>query len=109
MAWHSGLVPSNVSACLACTDLDELQELISELVAIESVNPDLVPLGAGEAAIAGYVDSWLRSAGLEVTVVEPVQGRPSVVTPESSTVATKCPPPARRFVPGSPTHGRTAR
>lgn len=79
MAWHSGLVPSNVSACLACTDLDELQELISELVAIESVNPDLVPLGSGEAAIAAYVDSWLRSAGLEVTVVESVQGRPSVV------------------------------
>ncbi len=59
--------------------MDELQELISELVAIESVNPDLVPLGSGEAAIAGYVASWLRSAGLEVTVVEPVPGRPSVV------------------------------
>jgi acetylornithine deacetylase len=48
-------------------------------VAIESVNPDLVPSGAGEGAIAAFVASWLRDAGLDVTVVEPVAGRPSVV------------------------------
>ncbi len=48
-------------------------------MAIESVNPDLVPSGSGESAIAAYVSSWLRSAGLEVSVVEPVPGRPSVV------------------------------
>jgi acetylornithine deacetylase len=48
-------------------------------VAIESVNPDLVPSGSGEGAIASFVASWLRAAGLEVTVVEPVPGRPSVV------------------------------
>src|SRR5438445_3716596 len=56
-----------------------LQDLICELVAIESVNPDLVPSGSGEAAIATFVASWLRDAGLEVTVVEPMPGRPSVV------------------------------
>ena len=49
------------------------------MVAIESVNPDLVPGGAGEAAIAAFVAAWLRDAGLEVSVVEPVPGRPSVV------------------------------
>lgn len=35
--------------------------------------------GSGEAAIAAYVASWLRDAGLEVSIVEPVPGRPSVV------------------------------
>jgi len=48
-------------------------------VAIESVNPDLVPSGSGETAIAAFVASWLGSAGLEVSVVSPVAGRPSVV------------------------------
>ena len=48
-------------------------------MAIESVNPDLVPSGSGESAIAAFVASWLRDAGLEVSVVEPVPGRPSVV------------------------------
>ena len=59
--------------------LDELQQLICQLVAIESVNPDLVPTGSGEVAIAAFVASWLRDAGIEVTVVEPAPGRPSVV------------------------------
>ncbi len=56
-----------------------LESLISELVAIESVNPDLVASGSGETAIARFVASWLRDAGLEVEIVEPVCGRPSVV------------------------------
>jgi acetylornithine deacetylase len=57
----------------------DLQDLVRELVAIESVNPDLVASGSGEAAIARFVFSWLRDQGLEVEVVEPVPGRPSVV------------------------------
>jgi acetylornithine deacetylase len=48
-------------------------------VAIESVNPDLVVSGSGEGRIAAFVASWMRSAGLSVSVVEPVPGRPSVV------------------------------
>ena len=48
-------------------------------MAIESVNPDLVSSGSGEGAIASFVAAWLRDAGLEVSVVEPVRGRPSVV------------------------------
>ena len=58
---------------------DDLEKLICELVAIESVNPDLVPSGAGEGAIGSFVAGWLREAGLEVEIVEPVPGRPSVV------------------------------
>jgi acetylornithine deacetylase len=61
------------------TGRDELARLVCELVAIESVNPDLVPDGAGEGAIAAFVAGWLREQGLEVEVVEPVAGRPSVV------------------------------
>jgi len=53
--------------------------LICDLVAIESVNPDLVPGGSGEGAIASFVAGWLSDAGLEVTIVEPAPGRPSVV------------------------------
>jgi acetylornithine deacetylase/succinyl-diaminopimelate desuccinylase-like protein len=58
---------------------DDLQQLVCELVAIESINPDLVASGSGEAAIAGFVASWLGDAGLTVEVVEPVRRRPSVV------------------------------
>ena len=59
--------------------MTELEQLICDLVAIESVNPDLVPTGSGEGKIAAFVAEWLRNAGLEVTIVEPVRGRPSVV------------------------------
>jgi acetylornithine deacetylase len=59
--------------------LEGLEKLVCELVAIESANPDLVPGGAGEAAIASFVASWLRHIGCDVHVIEPVPGRPSVV------------------------------
>jgi len=56
-----------------------LAELTAQLVAIDSTNPDLVANGAGESEIAVYVARWLREAGLEVEVHEPVPGRPSVI------------------------------
>ena len=40
--------------------MSELIDLLSDLVAIDSVNPDLVPGGAGEAAMADYVADWGR-------------------------------------------------
>lgn len=58
---------------------NELISLLSDLVAIDSVNPDLVPGAAGEAVIAAYVADWLTCAGLDVTIDEPVPGRPNVV------------------------------
>ena len=58
---------------------DALAELTAELVAIDSVNPDLVPGGAGEARVAEAVAAWLEDAGLEVEVTEPAPGRPNVV------------------------------
>jgi acetylornithine deacetylase len=53
--------------------------LTSELVAIESVNPDLVASGSGEGAIAAFVATWLRDQGLEVEIIAPNPSRPSVV------------------------------
>ncbi|MQA75794.1 MAG: ArgE/DapE family deacylase [Solirubrobacterales bacterium] len=55
------------------------EELIAALVSIDSVNPELVPGGAGEAELAAFVAGWLREAGLEVTVDEAAPERPSVV------------------------------
>jgi acetylornithine deacetylase len=55
------------------------EELVSALVAIDSVNPDLVPGGAGEGEIADFVAGWLREAGLDAELDEPAPGRPSVV------------------------------
>ncbi len=57
----------------------EVERLTSDLVAIESVNPDLVASGSGEANIGRFVADWLTDAGLEVEIVEPIKGRPSVV------------------------------
>ena len=57
----------------------EHSDLLSQLVAIDSVNPDLVRGGAGEAEIARFISSWLESSGLEVSILESVAGRPSVV------------------------------
>ena len=54
-------------------------ELAAALVKIDSVNPALVPGGAGETEIASYVAGWLETAGLEVEVEEAATGRPSVV------------------------------
>ncbi|HKV87840.1 MAG TPA: M20/M25/M40 family metallo-hydrolase [Candidatus Dormibacteraeota bacterium] len=57
---------------------DDARNLVCELVAIESVNPDLVPGGSGETGIARFVAGWLEAAGAEVEIVETVEGRPSV-------------------------------
>lgn len=53
--------------------------LLAELVAIDSVNPGLVPGGAGEAEIAAFVAAWLERAGLEVELADAAPGRPNVV------------------------------
>ncbi len=56
-----------------------LTELAAELVRIDSVNPDLVPGGAGEGELARFVAGWLEDVGLEVEVEEVAPGRPNVV------------------------------
>jgi acetylornithine deacetylase len=59
--------------------VSEVAELAAALVRIDSVNPALIAGAAGEAEVARFVSSWLERAGLEVEVVEPAAGRPSVI------------------------------
>jgi acetylornithine deacetylase len=59
--------------------LSSLSDLTAELVRIDSVNPDLVPSGAGEGEIARFVAGWLGDAGLAVETEEVAAGRFNVV------------------------------
>lgn len=59
--------------------MDPTVNLLRKLVAIDSVNPSLVPGGAGERAIAAAIAGELRDAGLDVEVAEAAPGRPNVV------------------------------
>ena len=58
---------------------DETIDLLRDLVAIDSVNPSLVPGGAGEQAIADRVAAYLRELGIDVVVQNAAPGRPNVV------------------------------
>jgi len=59
--------------------MDPAIALLRELVAIDSVNPSLVPGAKGEAAIADAIAQHLRQIGLDVEVQEAAPGRPNVV------------------------------
>jgi acetylornithine deacetylase len=59
--------------------MDPVIALLSELVAIPSINPSLVPGASGEGAIGEAVAAWLRRRGLDVIVEEVVPGRSNVV------------------------------
>jgi acetylornithine deacetylase len=56
-----------------------LRDLVADLVAIDSVNPDLVPGGAGEMEIARFIAGWLERAGVEARIDEPAPGRANVI------------------------------
>jgi acetylornithine deacetylase len=57
--------------------VSEIVELASRLVAIDSVNPGLVPGGGGEAAAARVVAEWCDRRGFDVALVG--GERPSVI------------------------------
>jgi acetylornithine deacetylase len=57
--------------------VDAVAELAAQLVAIDSVNPALVPGGAGEREIARFAAEWCDTHGFEVEVVGDT--RPSVI------------------------------
>ena len=59
--------------------MSEVIDLLAHLVAIDSVNPDLVPGGVGEAKIAAFVADWFSARGFAVERLEPKPGRPSIV------------------------------
>jgi acetylornithine deacetylase len=54
-------------------------ELLRDLVAIDSVNPSLVPGGAGESEIASALAAEMRGIGLDVEITDAAPGRPNVV------------------------------
>jgi acetylornithine deacetylase len=54
-----------------------LNELAAALVAIDSVNPALVPGGAGEGRIASFAADWCTKHGLDVEILG--DDRPSVL------------------------------
>jgi acetylornithine deacetylase len=54
-------------------------DLLDALVRIDSVNPGLDPVGAGETQIAAWIAQWGRNAGLGVDVLEKTASRPSVI------------------------------
>jgi acetylornithine deacetylase len=53
--------------------------LLRDLIAIDSVNPDLVPGGKGEAAIGDFCAAWFATHEFEVHRLEKRSGRPSIV------------------------------
>jgi acetylornithine deacetylase len=57
----------------------EVEELLSDLVQIDSVTPWLIPNGAGEGEVARFIADWLAPTGVEVTLEEVEPGRPNVV------------------------------
>src|SRR5574337_1429109 len=54
-------------------------QLLRELVAIDSVNPSLVPGARGEAAAAGFLRDFLRGHGIAAELQEAAPGRPNLV------------------------------
>ncbi len=59
--------------------MDWTTRLLRDLVAVDSVNPSLVPGAAGEGAIADLIARELRGIGLAVELQEVRPGRPNVI------------------------------
>ncbi len=59
--------------------MDPTIALLADLVAIDSVNPSLVPGARGEGEIAQRIAAECRAAGLTVDIAEVSPGRPNVV------------------------------
>lgn len=58
---------------------DRCISLLRDLVAIDSVNPSLVPGASGEGVLASVLADRMRAAGLEVELQEVAPGRPNVI------------------------------
>ncbi len=59
--------------------MDRVVDLLRNLVAIDSVNPSLVPGAVGEGPIAAFIADHMRRIGLDVTVQEVAPGRPNII------------------------------
>jgi hypothetical protein len=54
-------------------------ELTQRLVAINSINPALVPGAPGEAELITFAANWLARAGVQSEVLDVDSGRPSLL------------------------------
>ncbi|MEV6237718.1 ArgE/DapE family deacylase [Lentzea sp. NPDC051838] len=61
------------------------RDLLADLIAIDSVNPDLVPGGNGETQIADFCTEWFKRNDFEVHRLEQREGRPSIVAVKKGT------------------------
>jgi len=59
--------------------MSELATLVTRLVSIDSVNPDLRPGANGEREIAAFVANWFRTHQIETELQETAPGRPNVI------------------------------
>jgi acetylornithine deacetylase len=59
--------------------LDRALQLLKDLIAVDSINPSLVPGAAGEAAVARTIAEAMRGIGLTVETQDAAPGRPNVV------------------------------
>lgn len=59
--------------------VDRALQLLKDLIAVDSVNPTLVPGASGEAAIARTLSEAMRAMGLTVEMQHVADGRPNVV------------------------------
>ena len=59
--------------------MSDVAELAAHLVAIESINPDVVAGGSGELELGSFVAEWCERAGLATTLTELAPGRANVV------------------------------
>lgn len=59
--------------------MDPCIRLLRDLVAINSINPTLVPGAPGEAAVADAIAAEMRRLGLDVAVEAVAPGRPNVI------------------------------
>ena len=66
-------------------DALDVVALAQRLIAIDSVNPDLVPGAAGEGALADACSAWLDAHGFAVTRLESRAGRPSILARAAGT------------------------
>jgi acetylornithine deacetylase/succinyl-diaminopimelate desuccinylase-like protein len=57
----------------------DVEELISQLVRIESVTPWLIPDGSGEGELARFMAGWLDGLGVDVTLEDVEPGRPNLL------------------------------
>jgi acetylornithine deacetylase len=60
-------------------DGKEAKKLLGDIIAIDSVNPSLVPGGVGERAVAAYIVDYLQGLGLVARLDEVAPGRPNAV------------------------------